>query len=152
MRVQIFFLFVGLIFSGDLLAQSNSCLPAWNSLQTFETFDAQQDYDFSHVLYSESASGRFATKVLVDGHYSAQTHQLIMKTHFDDKFNGVSLPYNLYSVLVIENGEVNRWQDFTAGCDGPGVGFYPGAVFTLPTFKLKGVGRELVQIMIWGMI
>jgi hypothetical protein len=144
----IFFLFMDKAVG----AEGSSCLPAWTSLQSIEVFDTARDYDFTRTLYSENASGRFATKVLLDGHYSAQTHQLTMRTHFDDKFGGVSLPYNLFSALVIESGEVNGWQDFTKGCNGPGVGFYPGQTFQLPVFKLKASGTDFVQIMIWGSI
>lgn len=135
------------------MAQSfASCLPSWTSLQTIELVDPSQDYDFSHALEGENAGGRFTTKVVLDGHYSAQTRQLTLKVHFDNKFNGVSLPYNLLSALVIEAGQVNDWQDFTKSCNAPGVGFYPGQVFQMPAFKLKGGGKEPVQIMLWGMI
>jgi hypothetical protein len=141
-----------LLSSTTVFAQSNSCLPPWNALQSVESFDVTHDYDFSHVLDTENASGRTPTKVVIDGHYSAQTHQLSMNTHFDDKFNGVSLPYDLYAVLVIESGEVVSWQDFTKGCVGPGVGFYPGQNFQIPYAKLKATGKDVIQIMVWGML
>jgi hypothetical protein len=150
MRLVIFGL---LLSSTSVFAQSNSsCLPPWTALQIIETFDGSRDYDFTHVLETENASGRSPTRVVVDGHYSAQTHQLSMNAHFDDKFNGVSLPYDLYSVLVVESGDVAGWQDFTKGCTGPGVGFYPGQNFPIPYSKLKGTGKVSIQIMIWGML
>jgi len=151
-----FCLFFSLIifgFTPKTSAQSfASCLPAWTSLQSIEILDTTKDYDFSHSLEGENASGRYTTKVVVDGHYNAQTKQLTLTTHFQNDFNGVSLPFNLFSALVIEAGQVNGWQDFTKECNGPGVGFYPGQMFQMPAFKLKGSGKETVQFMIWGSI
>ncbi len=36
--------------------------------------------------------------------------------YFDPEFDGVSLPYNLYAVLVIADGETLAWMDLTQGC------------------------------------
>ncbi len=116
------------------------------------TIDTTKDEAFTRILEIENASGRHATKVVLDGEYSSQSRQLILKTHFDDRFNGVSLPYNLYSALITETGEVAGYFYFTRSCTGPGVGFFPGQSFTIPAMKLKSNGKATIQIMIWGMI
>lgn len=153
LAICLFFSLILFGFPPQVNAQSfASCLPGWTSLQSIELMDTTKDYDFSHSLEGENANGRHTTKVVIDGHYNAQSKQLILSAHFDDKFNGVSLPFNLFSALVIEGGQVNAWQDFTKECNSPGVGFYPGQTFQLPVFKLKGSGKESVQIMIWGSI
>lgn len=73
-----------------------------------------------------------------------------LKVGFDPKFDGVSLPYNLYAVLILRNGQTEQWLDFTNGCKGPGLGFFPGREIRLPTVKSIGESPEQLQIMVWG--
>lgn len=151
--ICLFFSLVLFGFPPQANAQSFvSCLPAWTALQSFELIDATKDYDFTRSLEGENAQGRYTTKVVVDGHYDAKTKQLSLAAHFENGFSGVSLPFNLFSVLLIEGGQVNQWQDFSKECNGPGVGFYPGQTFQLPVFKLKSTGKATLQLMIWGSI
>ncbi len=73
-----------------------------------------------------------------------------MSVRFDPKFDGVSLPYNLFAILIIRDGEAAAWWDFTSGCTGPGVSFFPGQEIHLPKLKLIGADPERLQIMVWG--
>ncbi len=148
MRILVFLI---LVWSQVARAQTvPSCLPAILSAQITVLVDTEQVQRFTFPLESENASGRFQTKAVMDANYDANTHLLTFTTHFDDSFKGVSLPFNLFSVLVIEAGEVVQWQDLTGQCKGPGLGFFPGAHIQLPGVKLNGRGPESLQIMVWG--
>jgi hypothetical protein len=134
-------------------AGQSSCLPAFNSLQTAEVFDPKQPAVFIRALATEGASGLIQTKVQLVGRPSKDVpNALDLSVRFDPNFNGVSLPYNLYSVLVIRDGEVMSWMDFTKQCQGPGIGFYPGQEVHLPLLKFDGGDAHKLQIMIWGRI
>lgn len=73
-----------------------------------------------------------------------------MKVEFDPKFEGVSLPYTVFAVLVVRDGEVVGWWDFSSQCRGPGASFFPGRSIRLPVAKLVGGTQERLQIMVWG--
>jgi hypothetical protein len=149
------FLFTTLLWSSSLLAQAPSpasCLPDWTSLQSIQDIDVKQSSRLKSFLSSQNASGKFQTKVIFESDYSALSGQLTLTLQFDPDFTGVSLPYNLYSVLVVAGGQVLAWEDFTEQCNGPGNGFYPGRLVTLPTIKInQPVGeKEKLQILVWG--
>lgn len=137
-----------LFFSTSAFARQSSCLPEFTSLQVVDT--SVSTHSFEYVLSSINSSGPFASKVRLSGTYDAEAQALRLNAHFDKKFDGVSLPYNLYSVLILQNGNVVGWYDFTSGCEGPGVGFYPGQDFNLPTTKLQKSSTNKLQIMVWG--
>lgn len=80
----------------------------------------------------------------------ADSGEVVFRVRFDPAFDGVSLPYNLYSVLIVRNGSVVAWWDYTNGCQGPGLSFFPGREILLPKVKLIGGGADQLQIMVWG--
>lgn len=130
-----------------------SCLPEFNSLQTTEVFNPKQPAVFVRSLATEGASGLIQTKVQLVGRPSKEVpNALDLTVRFDPNFNGVSLPYNLYSVLVVRDGEVMSWMDFTKQCEGPGIGFYPGQEIHLPLLKFISDDSHKLQIMVWGRI
>ena len=120
-----------------------SCLPNYTALQTTEVRSS-----FSHFLTSKNSQGPFTTHVVLEG--AVLDENLKMKIQFDPSWEGVSLPYNLYAVMVIADGKPAAWYDFTRGCEAPGIGFFPGRSVELPPVKLLGSPVQRLQIMVWG--
>jgi hypothetical protein len=120
-----------------------SCLPKFTALQTMET-----NRSFSHFLISENSQGLFTTRVLLEGMVIGES--LKMKFQFDPLWEGVSLPYNLYAVMVIADGKPAAWFDFTRGCESAGISFFPGRSLELSPVKLLGSPPQRLQIMVWG--
>lgn len=137
-----------LTFAAAQAHGQSSCLPEYTALQTMESVQAGQA--FVRPLISENAQGYFTTKVRLEGEVPAQGGGLKMRVRFDPAFDGVSLPYNLYAVLVVSGGQVLLWEDYTMDCRGPGLGFFPGRIIELPTVKQVGAGPQKLQIMVWG--
>lgn len=125
----------------------SSCLPDYTALQTIENVDAGAS--FARQLQSRNSNGYFQTRVRLEGEVDSNS-QLGLMVRFDPAFEGVSLPYNLYSVLVVSEGEVLAWLDFTRDCSGPGLSFFPGRQIRLPAIKLIGGRPQKLQIMVWG--
>lgn len=125
-----------------------SCLPDFNSLQVLETVDLAGSKTFSYPLKSENANGLFNTRVFLSGTLSNRT--LNLKAHFDETFDGVSLPYNLFVVVIIQDGQVVQYIDFTDACNDPGISFFPGQAVSLTPVALEGEGSTRLQIAVWG--
>jgi hypothetical protein len=62
----------------------------------------------------------------------------------------VSLPYNIYAVLVVSGGEVLAWRDLTKACTDPGASIFPGQSFALPPIKTSNMGKSDWHIIVWG--
>ncbi len=77
------------------------------------------------------------------------SHELKLTAMFDPDFDGVSLPYNLYAVQAVLDGQVVFYMDYR-GCQGPGPSFFPGREIRLPSVKLIGGKPQKLQIMVWG--
>ncbi|MGZ3722396.1 MAG: hypothetical protein ACXVA9_05670 [Bdellovibrionales bacterium] len=133
-------------------ADRSSCLPEFNSLQTQQVLDLGSAAQDTLELKSENSQGIFVSKARMSYTLDPASKQLQLRFHFDDKFDGVSLPHNLYSVLIVQNGSVVGWLDFTSQCQGPGVGFFPGQSFRPPALKLSGEGKQNFQFVVWGRI
>jgi len=125
-----------------------SCLPSYTALQVVEDIDLGARHNFSYALKSENAVGLFDSRVFLSG--SAAGGQLVLRAHFDDTFDGFSLPYNLFTVMVMQDGKVVGYLDFTEACNDPGIGFFPGQNIWLGPIQLNGVGTSRVQIAVWG--
>ncbi|MGE0526120.1 MAG: hypothetical protein AB7G93_05390 [Bdellovibrionales bacterium] len=127
------------------------CLPEMLSAQLIEEVSSDKKTFFARVLYTQREETRIATRALLQGKSSSEKpDEIHLKVLFDPDFDGVSLPYNLFAVLIVQNGQVSAWWDFTRGCTGPGVGIFPGGEFQLPPVKLIGGGSQSLQIMVWG--
>lgn len=129
-----------------------SCLPNYNSLQTLVNLNPSEDKEFQYPLLTDNGRELLMTKVNLRAVYSAQDKMLFMKTHWSNEFNGVSLPYNLYAIMILQNGKPLKWIDYTHQCQGPGISFYPGGAVTLPPIPVKGEGPQTLQIMVWGRV
>jgi hypothetical protein len=146
-RVVLFLTFLMLAASLPAVAQ-NSCLPDYLAAQTLVHVSEGKTVALTLPLKDQNANGEFMTKVQVDAKISPEGIHLT--AHFNDGFQGVSLPYNLYSVLILRNGQPLEWLDFTNLCQGPGIGFFPGRHVDLPLVKFDGAKGGDFQIMIWG--
>jgi hypothetical protein len=137
------------------LAQS-SCLPTYTALQTVVALDPQAKVDhvfrLKTVRQGQVEDSRVLLQFTPAKGGDAAEHTLEAHTYFDPTFDGVSLPYNLYSVMIVEDGVVMAWWDFTNVCKGPGLSFFPGRRVQLPSLKLVGDRRRKLQIMVWGRI
>ena len=122
------------------------------TLQALQTLALDRDMSTDYQLKSQGPNGLFVSKVLLSANYEATNHKLNLKVHWDEKFDGVSLPYNLFAAMVLQDGVPVAWYDLTEKCRGPGVGLFPGAHFTLPATELNAVGNSSLQIMLWGRI
>ncbi len=138
-------------------AGQTSCVPEYTALNVIEKVAPLEGTVFVHSLRSKNGAGdMFTTRVQVEGRVSAgeasagEVPSLEMSVRFDPAFGGVSLPYNLYTILVIGDGRVLNWLDFTDSCRSPGISFFPGREVHIPSVKLIGVDPQTLQIMVWG--
>ncbi len=129
-----------------------SCLPDFTSLQALQTVALDRDMNSDYQLKSQGPNGLFVTKVLLSASYEAANRKLNLKVHWDEKFDGVSLPYNIFAAMVLQDGVPVGWYDLTEKCRGPGAGLFPGAYFTFPATELNPLSRSSLQIMLWGRI
>ncbi len=116
-----------------------SCLPERTEAQLMWTVNAAETGSLLHSL---------TNRVQLVGEQAGAVAQF--RVRFDPAFQGVSLPYNLYAVLILRDGEPVAWWDYTRGCAGPGLSFFPGREIHLPKVNLVGGGAERLQIMVWG--
>ena len=132
--------------SSAALAEGTHCLPEYTSLRA--QGDLTQGAHQTFVLKSENSRGIFESKARLTA--SVTDGQLLLRFHWDEAFTGVSLPYNLFSVLVLQGDVVVGWMDFTRECQGPGVGFFPGQSFSAPPLKVED-GKPF-KFIVWGRI
>jgi hypothetical protein len=143
---------VAVIWTGRASADG-SCLPTYTALQALDVFTPGQDGEVVYRLRGQRDDTPFMTHVILRARTSAADDtQVNLSTLFDPEFDGVSLPYNLYSALVLSDGEVAAWWDFTGGCKGPGLSFFPGREVRLPALKFTDHKPHRLQIMLWGRI
>lgn len=144
-------IFLLLLSSHGPVFGQTSCLPAHVALQAFELIDPGQPTAFKYHLKDLRAGTVAETRVYLQGEPDTDDPHLIrLSVAFDRDFEGVSLPYNLYSLLIVRDGEVVGWWDFTRACRGSGLSFFPGREIELPVLKLIGEKPQKLQIMVWG--
>lgn len=133
-------------------AQAGSCLPDVTSLQHFEVLQLDRDAQSRHRLKTMTHQAEvIETRTHVDLQYEADgNRELSLIFAFDEDFQGVSLPFNVYAVLITVDGEVLAYRDFTSACTEPGLSFFPGQTIRVPGAKLTGEGKRRLQLSIWG--
>jgi hypothetical protein len=122
-----------------------SCLPDFTSLDVFQDSTVQS---FSLPLKSRNVNGPFVTHATLDGKWDGTALALT----FQFKFDGVSIPYNIYAVLVVSGGEVLAWRDLTKACTDPGASIFPGRSFALPPIQTSNIGKSDWHIIVWGQL
>ncbi len=138
---------VALLSSQSLHAADRSCLPDHTSAQILWQPTSLHSDELVRNLSSRHGPEAFLTNVQVWAEINQG--QLTVTFRFDPAFDGVSLPYNLYSVLITNQNEVLGWWDFTYSCQGPGLSFFPGQEISLRPVKITGELPRL-QIFVWG--
>ncbi|MGE4132252.1 MAG: hypothetical protein AB7F86_11480 [Bdellovibrionales bacterium] len=136
-----------LLISSGVAAQPKSCLADYTSAQIYWTPSNPSDERVDALLSSRNGQ-LFTTRVQLVTKITGG--ELSLSFRFDPNFDGVSLPYNLQGVMILEKGQVVRWWDFTKQCHSPGVSFFPGRMISLPGLKPLGEGWDQLQIMVWG--
>lgn len=117
-------------------------------MQSMQVRSLDKPFNFSYQLKSLEGKDVFQTPMRLDGSYDETTKQLNMKLKFDS--DGVSLPYDLYAVMVFQDDSLVAYWDFTEGCKGPGLGFFPQQTFKFPAVKLHGTGTHPLRVLVWG--
>lgn len=146
-----FWFFVAFVFWPHQAFGQKSCLPSYTALQLVETIVPGTSGNFAHILMNDNGAGLKKTRVQLRVSNSPSfPGELRLAIGFDPLFDGVSLPYNLYALMVVREGEVIGWWDFTSGCTESGLSFFPGREIELPTAKLIGDKPQKLQIMVWG--
>jgi|GEM_PF-1673281 hypothetical protein len=148
----LFFLAGALVLSEGVPATEAvpmSCLPAATSLQAFDANAAKPSEKKIYPLTSLKWDQVRETPVQAEVFYNQEKGGLEISIFFKDP-EAMSLPYNLYAVLVTtESGRV-IWRDFTDACKEPGLSFFPGRRLQLEPFVLKLQPQESYRVMIWG--
>lgn len=141
-----------LLFNPALARAQASCLPEFTSLQVLESVHPPRHFETKwYPLLAEGPGGRVATRAVLQVEAgTANPQELRLTAMFDPDFDGVSLAYNLYAVLVLIDGVPQFFHDYTSGCQGLPPSFYPGGQITLPAVKLIGDKPQKLQIMVWG--
>jgi hypothetical protein len=125
---------------------TESCFPEWTSLDVIETFNPKVPHSFSYRLKSTNTGGVFLTHATLEGRFDDQKLNLGFRFEID----GVSLPYNIYAVLVASASRVLGWFDLTSGCNGPGGSIFPRGKLDLPAVKFESAELLDVHIIVWG--
>ena len=150
MRTWTFGLLLALFGSvSEVSAGAQSCLPAFTAGQLLEKFSSDSVREVVQPLTTMRGESLITTRVQLVARNTAEALHLSFR--FDPTFDGVSLPFNLFAVLITRDGKVLEWWDFTKSCQAPGLGFFPGRVVELPPVPLADVpSAGPVQIVVWG--
>jgi hypothetical protein len=133
-----------LLATAPVFARANdSCLPEFTSLDGFQEASASS---FSLPLKSHNVSGPFVTHATLEGQWDGSALSLT----FQFKVDGVSLPYNIFAVMIVSDKDVLAWHDLTNSCTGPGKGIFPGQSYALPAVKTSTAPRAGWHIIVWG--
>jgi hypothetical protein len=132
----------------DILS-AETCLPGFSSLDVIEVVETGSSHSFSHQLKAANRSGIFLSRATLNGEFEGQ--ELKLSFHFD--FDGVSLPYNIFALLVASETEVLAWHDFTRGCYSPPPSIFPGQSYNkTPAIRINNPGKFNLHIIVWGNI
>lgn len=128
-------------------ACADTCLPEFTALDVIETVNAGSARTFTHPLKSKNVGGIFLTRVVLTGEFDGQRLSLTVRFPAD----GVSLPYNVYLLVVGTEQDMLRWQDLTRGCKAPGASIFPGQSVNLDAIKFQpDAGTANLHLILWG--
>jgi hypothetical protein len=70
---------------------------------------------------------------------------------FRDSFEPLGHPQNVYALMILnEKGQAIFFEDFTGGCKGPGLSFFPKQELDLLFLKSSIVHEEKIHILLWS--
>lgn len=126
-----------------------SCLPEATSLQVIEVWQESDSLKKNYPLKTLSFDQLKDSGVQVSIKYSKIRKSFDMSFFFEDS-STMSLPFNLYAVMISNSRGKVLWKDFTSSCFDPGIGFYPGQTVNLDGLPLELQDKESYRVMIWG--
>jgi hypothetical protein len=129
------------------MAETESCLPDYCSLEVAQAVDVTKDGSFAHTLKSKNIGGIYPTKAVLIGELREGRLQLTISFEAEE---GLGLFYNVYAVLVADEKRALFWKDFTEFCRAPGASVSPGHRMELGTIKDLGKGTQEIRIIVWG--
>ncbi len=141
-----------LVTGAEMVYGQTSCLPKNNSLQMLSQIDLTVDSDSVHRLTSDTGNTVRDTRVNLKSSFKTADGKLNLRVQWDEDFSGVSLPFNVYAVMILIDGKIVNWSDYTEHCTDVGISLYPGAVLSIPPIEIGSVGLASVQIMLWGRV
>ena len=128
-------------------AQSRqSCWPSRNAVNQVVALDLESSFELPvvDVGYATEESRTILIAEAVKGGY-----ELSMK--FRDSFDPLGRPQNVYAFMVLnENGYPIYFEDFTGGCKGPGLSFFPRQELDLIFLKSTAIKGDRVHILLWS--
>lgn len=131
------------------LSMPISCLPEATSLQTFETWHSAQPLKRTYELKTQKFDRIKDSGVLVSVFHNLEKKSLELSFFFSQS-DILSLPFNVYAVMVTTSKGQVVWNDFTSSCMDPGIGFYPGQEVSLEPIPLDLDEGESYRLMVWG--
>ncbi len=146
LSVLVVFFFASIVFAE--LAVPMSCLPETLSLQAFESISASGN-SRSFPLKSEKFGQIKDSGAQVRIDQDIQSGRLDVEFSFQAE-DGISLPFNVYALLIVTSDGEKEFRDFTSHCTDPGIGFYPGQKVKLDPIFLKLREEQTYHLMIWG--
>ena len=126
-----------------------SCLPEATSLQTFEIFQGHdltvKTYPLKTLKLDQLKNAGVTTSI----NHHKNEHKFNFHFYFDDP-DALSLPFNIYAIMIVNSRGGSVFKDFTQSCFDPGIGFYPGQKVVIDDLKLELHQGEAYRVMIWG--
>lgn len=150
--IQVIILIGTLGLSSVVRAQQNlplSCLPEATSLQVFEIWNESASTRKNYPLKTLNFERLKDSGVEVSMKYSKERKAFDLSFTFKDS-NSISLPFNLYAIMIANSRGKILWKDFTSSCMDPGIGFYPGQTVNLDDLSMELQDKEPYRVMIWG--
>tara|TARA_Y100001935_G_C17299000_1_gene507946 strand:+ start:2017 stop:2472 length:456 start_codon:yes stop_codon:yes gene_type:complete len=125
-----------------------SCLPEATSLQSFEVTRAEgseKSYELKTLRFGQLKPSE--VDVRISQNFETKSLQFSFAFQQEDI---VSLPFNIYAIMISMDSGPVVWKDLTRGCRDPGIGFYPGQRVELEPIPFPASAGESYRVMIWG--
>lgn len=123
-----------------------ACWPSDNAVNHRVTLDLSTSLEIpvKDVGYPASESRTVLKADLVKDGY-----ELAME--FRETFDPLGHPQNVYALMVLnDDGYPIFFEDFTGGCKGPGLSFFPKQRLDLLFLKSKAIKGNRVHILLWS--
>lgn len=129
---------------------ANDCYDPRPVAEFREVWAAPESSSTQFFLPSHSAFGTFLTPALASFRWD-DTFRI--QFQYDLPNGQVGIPYTVHRVEIVIGNYV-RNLDFTGGCNGPGLSFFPRQNVELPAIKLPPEllqgGPHPLSIRVWG--
>lgn len=109
------------------------------------TVSIRQSVTIPYLFMSDNEGGPFPVAQLTA---AVEGESISFFTSVDASQPELGNPVNIYAIMVLAEGQVLRYEDYTSGCRNPGISFFPSQKVHL--FDLKNRPRDQMQIIIWA--